>query len=375
MGARPGPFEDDFDRYVVDSNVRMPDPQHSRAVLLGSSRFDDPGLADLPAVEKNLADVAEIMTSRSGTGLIAGNCTLLLDKDQATIGRKLSAAISDADDTLLVYYAGHGLIGPNADLYLSLPETSRELVAWTALDFARLRSELAAARARNKVLILDCCFSGLAIGAMSDRNALVRGQIEVRGTCVLASSPANSPSYSPADEPNTAYTGELVKLLREGPDDDVEFVTLTRIHEHLTRAMRRRGLPSPESSNTRTIGNLALARNPRRRHPRQQSKVSPAPSRIRLTHTAHRHPRSDHGGRRYYLIRVALEGLHGSDLDRVSAVTYHLHETFQPSERTVTDRATDFGLELVAWGAFDVTADVQFRDGDTRLRLRRHLQI
>ncbi|MFJ3588284.1 caspase family protein [Streptomyces sp. NPDC090231] len=250
--------------------MRLPDPQRSRAVLLGFDTFTDPGLFDLPAVEHNIADLAEVLTSPWGTALPNNHCAKR-DKDGpagdlgdlTSIGTRLVAAAKEAEDLLLVYYAGHGLIGPDGELYLSLPGTCSEpdLVAWTGIPFALVRRTLANARADSRVLILDCCFSGQAIGAMATTTSVVAGQLEVAGACTLASSPANRPSNAPVGARHTAYTGELIDFLRHGTADAAELLTLQTIHEHLARALPSKGHPRPELRNTQTVGRLALARN------------------------------------------------------------------------------------------------------------------
>ncbi|MFF3147979.1 caspase family protein, partial [Streptomyces sp. NPDC057927] len=174
--------------------MRLPDPLRSRAVLLGFDTFTDSGLPDLPAVTHNVDDLAEVFTSPWGTALPDKHCTRRREAaptaglaDLASIGARLVAAAEEAEDLLLVYYAGHGLIDPDGELYLSLPGTSSEpdLVAWTGIPFTLVRRTLANARADSRVLILDCCFSGLAIGAMATTTSVVAGQLEVAGTCTL----------------------------------------------------------------------------------------------------------------------------------------------------------------------------------------------
>ncbi|WP_107094936.1 caspase, EACC1-associated type [Streptomyces chattanoogensis] len=249
--------------------MRLPDPSRSRALLLGFGAFTDPGLPDLPAVRNNIDDLARAFTSPWGTALPDEHCVRQRGEgpadlaDPAVIGSRLVAAADEADDLLLVYYAGHGLVGPDGELYLSLPATSSNpsLVAWTALPFALLRRTLANARAHNRVLILDCCFSGLAVDAMTTTTSVVAGQLTVSGTCTLASSPANRPSSAPVGARHTAYTGELLHLLQHGTDDATEFLTLQTIHDHLARVLPSKGHPRPELRNTQTIGRLALARN------------------------------------------------------------------------------------------------------------------
>jgi hypothetical protein len=245
--------------------LRLPDPARSRAVLLGSSTFADPELPDLPGVRNNLTELADVLTSDWATALPREHCVVLPDEsDRGIIGDALNAAAAQATDLLLVYYAGHGLIGPAGSLYLSLPNTrsAREMVEWTAFSFETLRNTLAGAQADNRVLILDCCFSGLAIDLMADISSAVSGQLEVAGTCTLTSSPANTPSRAPVSARFTAYTGEMLELLHRGPADDTEFLTITAIHEHLSKVLPSKGFPRPEQRNTRTIGRLALSRKP-----------------------------------------------------------------------------------------------------------------
>ena len=250
--------------------MRLPDPVRSRALLLGTSRYADPGLPELAMVRNNIDDLAAVLTSPQGTGLRPEACATMPDEpNPAAIGSRLAGVAAQAEDLLLVYYAGHGLVGQDGQLYLSLPGTrsDRHLVAWTGLSFALLRSSLATARAANRLLILDCCFSGLAIDIMSDTASTVAGQIEVSGTCTLTSSPANRPARAPVGARHTAYTGELIHALRHGCDDGGEFLTLQTLHEHLARTLPAKGFPAPEQRNTRTISRLALARNHRHSPP------------------------------------------------------------------------------------------------------------
>ncbi|WP_333767871.1 caspase, EACC1-associated type [Streptomyces sp. IBSBF 2435] len=250
--------------------MRLPDPLRSRAVLLGFDKYTDPDLPGLPAVARNIDDLATALTSPWGTALPDKHCVRRREAaptvglaDALSIGAHLGAAAEEAEDLLLVYYAGHGLIGPDGELYLSLPGTSSkpDLVAWTGIPFSLVRRTLANARAGSRVLILDCCFSGLAIDAMATTASVVAGQLAVAGTCTLASSPANRPSSAPVDASYTAYTGELLDLLRYGTADAAEFLTLQTIHEHLSRVLPGKGHPRPELRNTHTVGHLALARN------------------------------------------------------------------------------------------------------------------
>lgn len=370
--------------------MRLPDPVNSRALLLGTSSYDSEDLVDLPSVAGNVEDLAGFITNANGTGLSREHCASIVnEREPAAIGQRLRAAANEASDMLLVYYAGHGLIGQDGSLYLSLPGTHADLIEWSALQFEHLRRLMASARAVNKVLILDCCFSGLAVEAMSDIASMVAGTIEVSGTCTLTSSPANRPSSAPEGARNTAFTGELLTLLHDGVPGDAEFLTLSVIYQHLLQATQRRGLPRPEARHTRTVSNLALARNrgrptsgvQRARNREsggfgENAKAGPrsANGGLRLAHTAERNRDLDRGDLLFYRIRVSLVG-GPEDLNRVQKVVYHLHETFPEPDRTVSNRATRFELDTAAWGQFDLTADVYLKDRVTPLRLQRFISL
>ncbi|MCP3802824.1 caspase family protein [Allokutzneria sp. A3M-2-11 16] len=244
--------------------TRLPDPELSRAVLIGTSRFDHPGLGDLPAVRNNLADLAAILTSATGTGL--KHCAVLADEaDIAAIGVRLAEAAERAEDLLLVYYAGHGLVDGRGELHLTVPSTHPERLGWTSLPFAMLRETLADAGAKNRVLILDCCFSGRAVSEFMSADA-VPGQLEIDGTYTLTATPANKVAMAPVGATHTLFTGELITLLAKGIEDGPELLSLGEIYQRLLRIYTRRNLPKPQQGSTRTTELLALSVN-RALHP------------------------------------------------------------------------------------------------------------
>jgi len=122
--------------------VRLPDPEHSRIVLIGTSSYTDTRLPDLPAVGKGIEDLKAVLTD-SVHGLIPENhCDVLEDEgDIRLIGGQLRRAAAQAEDLLLVYFAGHGLTaGRRHELYLALRHTEWEAPEFNALEYDKLRS-------------------------------------------------------------------------------------------------------------------------------------------------------------------------------------------------------------------------------------------
>jgi uncharacterized caspase-like protein len=144
----------------------FPDATRSRAVLIGVSRFQSEQLQPIPAVRANPHDLRAALTHPTHGSILAGpedGCRVLADDtDQASVGAALASASKHAADLLLVYYSGHGLLDNDGRLHLAVRSTNPEHLGWTAIPIELIKRELGRARAKARVLVLDCCFSGEA---------------------------------------------------------------------------------------------------------------------------------------------------------------------------------------------------------------------
>jgi Tetratricopeptide repeat len=116
--------------------------------------------------------------------------------------------------------------------------------------------------AQVKVVIVDSCFSGLAIGrTMGDEMATVVGQLDVKGTYVLTSAERSQVSLALPDERHTAFTGRLLHLMKNGVAGGGEYLTIDTIYTHLLVQMKSEGLSQPQRRAAANAGLVALARN------------------------------------------------------------------------------------------------------------------
>ncbi|AJE85449.1 Signal transduction histidine-protein kinase afsQ2 [Streptomyces albus] len=236
----------------------LPAPEHSRVVLVGASRFEE--LAELPAVAANVATLRELFTSEEVWGLPRRHC-LLVAEPRAP--REVSAAVrqaaAEATDTLIVYYAGHGLIDPGTgELHLALRESRPHEVYDTAVPYDWIRRTLATSRATRRIVILDCCYSGRMLGAMSEGLGLA----EIDGTYLLAAAAENALALAPPGELFTAFTGELVALVRSGVPGAGPALTLNDLYERTRSSLRAAGRPEPHCRDRNTLGAVPFVPNP-----------------------------------------------------------------------------------------------------------------
>ncbi|MER6774680.1 caspase family protein [Streptomyces bacillaris] len=240
--------------------LRLPDPRGSRAVLIGTSRYDS-DLRDLLAVRNNLEVLQELLTSDTFGGFLSERCTVVQDApDPRSVCATLREAAMTATDTLLVYFSGHGVLKRDLTLHLALPGTDESDLRWTSIPFEEIREILEESPCPNKILVLDCCNSGRVLDTLMGTRAEPDDIPTIRGTHILTSS-ANAPSYAPVGERYTAFTGELIRLLRDGLPNGPDLLSLSTLYDPLASSLARRGYPQPRQQSSDGHARLGLVRN------------------------------------------------------------------------------------------------------------------
>lgn len=237
----------------------LPDPSASAAVLIGTSSYAH--LPYLPAVGANVRDLEEVLCDPLIWGLPQGHVLGVHDPETpAALLDPVYEAGDRAEDTLVVYYSGHGLRDSDtADLYLSLTG-SRDALGYTAVAYTHLRRAIRASRARRRIVVLDCCFSGRAARTMSAPGALA-SQAGIDGVYVLTASPADHVALAPDGERHTAFTGELIQVLGTGLPDGPDTLDLETLYREVTARLGAKNRPLPQRSQENDVGRLPLVRN------------------------------------------------------------------------------------------------------------------
>jgi hypothetical protein len=209
----------------VASNVHSEDPGfvqslNSQAEFARALERNMPGLQD-----DELIVLPEPRYSHEVTEAIA-----LLNEAHDNVGE---AGL--ARPGLLFYYCGHGM-DADGHLYLSMVETidkdpSRRR---TGLALSAVLETIGATnfKRRRVVLILDCCFAGLACEEPSAGRAHL----------LMAVGPNVKATHDPSGIGPTHFTGALVDLLREGDPEAGPWIDLETAHRWLgPRLVARHG--------------------------------------------------------------------------------------------------------------------------------------
>ena len=202
-----------------------PDGSRARVHVL-SVGIDDYGSADVPDLSFAVSDARNIASSIAQVGmgrLDVGQPELLIDS--AATGEAILAAtrriVDEAEpgDTIVFFFAGHGLKGPNGRFYMGTPGVDPSDITGTALAWDDLATALARSRARVAVF-LDACHSGTAgttdFFATNDEAASGIMREIPSGLVVFAASKGREVSRENAEVGGGLFTTSLADVVANG---------------------------------------------------------------------------------------------------------------------------------------------------------------
>jgi hypothetical protein len=130
-----------------------------------------------------------------------------------------------------------------------LTDPHSPLVAYTAV-----RTSLVQSPVRSIVVVLDCCFSGRAVGVLGALDSAVAVDLaQVHGGYVLTSAAGEELALAPPGARHTAFTGELIGLLAQGDPAGPPLLALRHAYQYLTRVLPAglaafQAVPTPDRS-------------------------------------------------------------------------------------------------------------------------------
>ncbi|SER47214.1 caspase, EACC1-associated type [Actinokineospora terrae] len=235
----------------------MADLAAARVVLIATADHDGTRLPSLPPVERTFHDLRAALLDRCGVR--EDRLTAVLDPaDARTMASAVAREARLADEVLVVYFIGHGLLGPGDQLYLAARDTDElepGLAEHQALSFASLRQALAVCRAPSVVVVLDCCFSGRV--SLTDHPVLPLDP--AHGRYLIGS--AERVAAAPVDAEHTAFSGAVIDVLTNGDPRGPRDLTLDDLYDAVFRKLREQGKPLPRRQAGDRSGGLVLTRN------------------------------------------------------------------------------------------------------------------
>jgi len=190
------------------------------AIVIGNNNYQD--LNDLKSAAKDAQAVAQLLKSEYGF-----NVRLLIDaKREDVIGAlaKVRAKLT-ADDNLLIYYAGHGVLDEYAEEGYWLPVDAKKDDPSNWISNGDITNMVRAIRAKHVMVISDSCFSGTLVRAANakldtaeERNAWIGRMNAKRSRTALVSGGLEPVIDSGGGSDHSVFAKAFLDTLRANPD-------------------------------------------------------------------------------------------------------------------------------------------------------------
>lgn len=238
-----------------------------RAVLVAASRFEDPAFPPLRFAVRDAERLQAILEDPALGGFDQVVMLANPPGNVARIGLERTARACDPGDVLLFYFSGHGKLDRDGSLALAMSDSDTAVLGATSLVSDELKRILNLSKASQKIMILDCCYSG-AVGVLGFKGAL-GDSIEnlaqnFRGSFLLAASQRFERAWENEENEAGALTNALVEGVRTGAasKSGQDEITLSEIASYVKRTVPQDSPQLPEYWDSGGIGDVVFSKKP-----------------------------------------------------------------------------------------------------------------
>ncbi|MCK7625216.1 type VII secretion protein EccCb [Streptomyces sp. RS10V-4] len=219
-----------------------------RALLIATERYLDDSLPQLRSPVQDARKLAALLEDPD-IGQF-DSVQVLVDESKEVIEAAVERLFQDRGvDLALVYLSCHGLKDGRGRLHFATVRTVRETVRSSAVSAEFIKESMEYSRARQKIALLDCCFSG-AFGKSkggADADDIPRQFVDHRGSYVITAADSvqealedEIPGGGPA-EWSSVFTRAVIEGLSTGRADLDEdgWVTAQELYQYVADTVAR----------------------------------------------------------------------------------------------------------------------------------------
>lgn len=257
---------------IKNSVLKIPsiDVENTLVVLIGVSNYpEDNDITSIPNIKQNIKELKKIFLNSDLIGIPKENILISLNENKLEIERKLAMAANKAKSknyTLIVYYAGHGIISAeDFKLYLTTLNSTKQFLETDSINISRFQEIISKSRANRKIVIIDACHSGQIHNHMDDLSSKLNIELnKFEGTYVVTSASEDDPSLFPHEDTKspTYFTGCLIDTIMEGVNNNKPFCSLRDIYNDIEERLDKIGnMPKPQQSSFKNADEMVFCVN------------------------------------------------------------------------------------------------------------------
>ena len=129
------------------------------AILIACDKYSDPDLKQLKAPSQDTQTLSKLLEDARIGNFTA---TSLVNQPHFIVNQKIEEILlgTTYDDMILIYFSCHGIKDINGHLHYAMTNTNKEQLFSTAIESSFVNKMMDLSKARKKILLLDCCYSG-----------------------------------------------------------------------------------------------------------------------------------------------------------------------------------------------------------------------
>lgn len=244
----------------------------SRKVLsIGIDNYSNLELDNLMYACKDAQDVFDILTDEAYGDCSKKESILLLNPNKNDIELALETIVMELnnDDTIIIYFAGHGRLSPDYKLFLCPSQANPKTLLSSCVHIDLLNTLLDWTTCQKAIVILDCCYSG-AVGSSfryrgdSSPNKSIEN-ISGKGRIILTGSGAWEPSREDINLENGLFTYFFIQGIKSGVADIDGFVSCNDIFQYTyEKVVSINSKQEPTLWGIDVSGEIFISRNPKK---------------------------------------------------------------------------------------------------------------
>ena len=184
-------------------------------IVIGTNEYSDSNIRNLRFAEKDAKDVKNILLSPSICEF--DKVVESINEHSTDTFGEIEQMFNEAehDDSLLVYFSGHGELDRQNDLCLLFKNTRMDRLLATSLNYSMIKKCIKASRCKTIIIILDCCYSGAA-GVKGNNLKEILSKSSGSGTVILSASSEFDVAKEDEKLENGVFTYYLIEGLKSG---------------------------------------------------------------------------------------------------------------------------------------------------------------
>jgi hypothetical protein len=186
------------------------------ALIIGIQTYDDPAIPDLDEPVADAEQLKEVLAKNYA--FESSHVKLLQNPDKAALFRELDefAQKVKAEDSLLIFYAGHGMWDQQFEQGYWLPKDASHDSRAQWISNSDIRDYIRAIHSRHTLLITDACFSG---GIFKSRSGLTGSDKAIQELFSMPSRKAMTSGTLTEVPDHSAFLDYLTQRLRDNTQD------------------------------------------------------------------------------------------------------------------------------------------------------------